>query len=54
MDNLNSFFDDKFKDNKTFSLSDKMTFASSGITSFEINGKVFLLFDDHVCLDQNI
>lgn len=52
MNNLNSFIDDEFKENKTFSLSDKMTI--SGLTPFEISGKVFLLFDDHVCLDQNI
>lgn len=52
MNNLNSSIDDEFKDNKTVSLSDKMTF--SGITPFEISGKVFLLFDDYVCLDENI
>ncbi|XP_070813149.1 macrophage receptor MARCO [Pituophis catenifer annectens] len=35
MNNSNSFIDDEFKDNKTFSLSDKMTF--SGLTPFEIS-----------------
>ncbi|XP_026570413.1 macrophage receptor MARCO isoform X2 [Pseudonaja textilis] len=34
MENFNNFSED---DNKIFSLSDKMTFASSGITSFQIS-----------------
>ncbi|KAG8125132.1 hypothetical protein E2320_020366 [Naja naja] len=34
MENINNFSED---DNKIFSLSDKMTFASSGITSFQIS-----------------
>ncbi|XP_032065496.1 macrophage receptor MARCO [Thamnophis elegans] len=37
MDNLNSITYDEVKDIKTFSLSDEMMFASSGLTPFEIS-----------------
>lgn len=53
MDNLNSFTGDELKDTKIFSFSE-MNFGSSGLTSFEISGKVFLLFDYHLYFDQII